>query len=312
MSKCQEKIFTSHKPKSLIRNRLISLGLTSSQVASVLHLHQDVIQEIKRKEILINDLERDNLEINQSLQYTIQELATSNAQKQQYIESNMQLENFAHIASHDLKAPLTNIMSLTMLMMRKSNAKLDSAEKELLKNISLSAKSMRSTIKGLFEFSQASNTKLTKKIFSLDKMLKQVLLNIDTQIKSCHARIEITNPDNYIYADPVLIQEVFQNIILNATKFIKHNQEVVITIKAEEHPEYWQCSVGDNGIGISEEYQDNIFVIFKRLYTREEYEGTGIGLAICKKIIDLHEGEIWVDSKKGKGSTFFIKIPKEK
>jgi len=312
MSKCQEKIFTSHKPKSLIRNRLISLGLTSSQVASVLHLHQDVIQEIKRKEILINDLERDNLEINQSLQYTIQELATSNAQKQQYIESNMQLENFAHIASHDLKAPLTNIMSLTMLMMRKSNAKLDSAEKELLKNISLSAKSMRSTIKGLFEFSQASNTKLTKKIFSLDKMLKQVLLNIDTQIKSCHARIEITNPDNYIYADPVLIQEVFQNIILNATKFIKHNQEVVITIKAEEHPEYWQCSVGDNGIGISEEYQENIFVIFKRLYTKEEYEGTGIGLAICKKIIDLHEGEIWVDSKKGKGSTFFIKIPKEK
>jgi len=312
MSKCQEKIFTSHKPKSLIRNRLISLGLTSSQVASVLHLHQDVIQEIKRKEILINDLERDNLEINQSLQYTIQELATSNAQKQQYIESNMQLENFAHIASHDLKAPLTNIMSLTMLMMRKSNAKLDSAEKELLKNISLSAKSMRSTIKGLFEFSQASNTKLTKKIFSLDKMLKQVLLNIDTQIKSCHARIEITNPDNYIYADPVLIQEVFQNIILNATKFIKHNQEVVITINAEEHPEYWQCSVGDNGIGISEEYQDNIFVIFKRLYTKEEYEGTGIGLAICKKIIDLHEGEIWVDSKKGKGSTFFIKIPKEK
>jgi len=312
MSKCQEKIFTSHKPKSLIRNRLISLGLTSSQVASVLHLHQDVIQEIKRKEILINDLERDNLEINQSLQYTIQELATSNAQKQQYIESNMQLENFAHIASHDLKAPLTNIMSLTMLMMRKSNAKLDSAEKELLKNISLSAKSMRSTIKGLFEFSQASNTKLTKKIFSLDKMLKQVLLNIDTQIKSCHARIEIANPDNYIYADPVLIQEVFQNIILNATKFIKHNQEVVITIKAEEHPEYWQCSVGDNGIGISEEYQENIFVIFKRLYTKEEYEGTGIGLAICKKIIDLHEGEIWVDSKKGKGSTFFIKIPKEK
>jgi len=312
MSKCQEKIFTSHKPKSLIRNRLISLGLTSSQVASVLHLHQDVIQEIKRKEILISDLERDNLEINQSLQYTIQELATSNAQKQQYIESNMQLENFAHIASHDLKAPLTNIMSLTMLMMRKSNAKLDSAEKELLKNISLSAKSMRSTIKGLFEFSQASNTKLTKKIFSLDKMLKQVLLNIDTQIKSCHARIEITNPDNYIYADPVLIQEVFQNIILNATKFIKHNQEVVITINAEEHPEYWQCSVGDNGIGISEEYQDNIFVIFKRLYTKEEYEGTGIGLAICKKIIDLHEGEIWVDSKKGKGSTFFIKIPKEK
>jgi len=312
MSKCQEKIFTSHKPKSLIRNRLISLGLTSSQVASVLHLHQDVIQEIKRKEILINDLERDNLEINQSLQYTIQELATSNAQKQQYIESNMQLENFAHIASHDLKAPLTNIMSLTMLMMRKSNAKLDSAEKELLKNISLSAKSMRSTIKGLFEFSQASNTKLTKKIFSLDKMLKQVLLNIDTQIKSCHARIEITNPDNYIYADPVLIQEVFQNIILNATKFIKHNQEVVITINAEEHPEYWQCSVGDNGIGISEEYQDNIFVIFKRLYTKEEYEGTGIGLAICKKLIDLHEGEIWVDSKKGKGSTFFIKIPKEK
>ncbi len=288
------------------------MGLSGKQIEAVLLMHKDLTVENHKQKSVIRALSKEKIDINRSLQHTIKELAKSNVQKQKYIESNMQLENFAHIASHDLKAPLTNIMSLTMLMTRKSNDKLDSAEKQLLNHISLSAKSMSNTIKGLFEFSKASNTKLTKQTFSLDKMLKQVLLNIDTQIKSCNAKVTINNPDIYLYADPVLTQEVFQNIILNATKFINPNQDVAININAVEHGDYWQCSISDNGIGIPPEYLDNIFVIFKRLYTIEEYEGTGIGLAICKKIIDLHHGEIWVESEEGTGSTFFINIPKEK
>jgi len=307
-SKSQSQI----KAHSYFEEKLNSLNLSNSQVNAVMEICKDLNESNEANYQLVQLLRNEKNEINNSLQDTIKELANSNDQKQKFIESNMQLENFAHIASHDLKAPLTNIVSLTLLMMRKSNEKLDSAERELLHNISISAQSMKDTIKGLFEFSTASNAKLNKQLFSSDKIVQQVLLNIDSQIRTADAKIETSCREEYIYADPVLLKEVFQNIILNAIKFVKIGTKVNIKINVEELEQSWLFSIKDNGIGIEPEFLENIFLIFKRLHTKEEYEGTGIGLAICKKIIDLHNGEIWIESELDVGTTFHFTIPKDK
>lgn len=227
---------------------------------------------------------------------------------EKYIESNLQLENFAHIASHDLKTPLSNIIKFAQLLQFKTKAKLNEEEKDLFKFIISGSKHMSETINSLFQFSQATNKKVDFSRFSINGLCDELLDDISVLIQETKAEINISRVDQQIRGDRVLMKQLFLNLILNGIKFVKEGTTPKIDIDFQHKEDYWKVSIKDNGIGIDANYLDSIFVIFKRLHPADKYEGSGAGLAICKKIVEHHGGKIWVNSKINEGSTFHFTI----
>lgn len=235
-----------------------------------------------------------------------------NLQKQElekYIESNLQLENFAHIASHDLKTPLSNVIRFSQLLEIKIKDKLTPREKELFSFVIDGSQHMNETINSLFQFSTATNRKLSYAKFCLEDLIHELKGDIKVDIHDSKADIQIEAFPDMIIADKILIKQLFLNLLLNGIKFIKKGDVPKITIRAKTVGSNYRFEVQDNGIGIDSEYKDNIFLIFKRLHAKTSYEGTGAGLAICKKIVEQHGGEIWVESELNKGSTFYFTVP---
>lgn len=221
--------------------------------------------------------------------------------------SNTELEQFAYVASHDLQEPLRMVTSYLQLLENRYKDKLDQDAKDFISFAVDGSNRMRSLIHSLLEYSRINRVKAFE-IIDVNLLLKEVLENLSAAIKDNNATIKISDLPK-INGDPVLINQLFQNLIQNAIKFINtRNPEIDISCK-EEKDEYL-FSVKDNGIGIQKEYIDKIFIIFKRLHSKEEYPGTGMGLAICKKIVERHGGKIWVESEFGKGSTFYFTIKK--
>ena len=224
--------------------------------------------------------------------------------------SNVALRQFAYAASHDLREPLRNMASFVKLLERRYKNKIDEKADQYIDYIVDSSRRMQALIEDLLDYSRLE----TK-----GKLLESVNCNelIDKTITDLHASIneskaEVTHdPLPNVTADPLQLSRLFQNLISNAIKY-RGTGTPRIHISASRGKDEWVFSVRDNGIGIDPEYFEKIFVIFQRLHSREEYPGTGIGLAICKKIVELHGGRIWVDSGPGKGSTFYFTIPDKK
>jgi signal transduction histidine kinase len=237
-----------------------------------------------------------------------EQMKSQNEKLGKYIESNLQLENFAHIASHDLKTPLSNIRKFSQLLHYKTKDKLSQEEADLFRFIISGAQHMNDTINSLFQFSQASNKKLHFIEFSISELILELKNDISILINEKKAKIELTNLPEMIYADRVLVKQLFMNLILNAIKFKKDDVDPRIVINSTMDSTHWIFTIRDNGIGIDQKYLDSIFLIFKRLHTNEKYEGTGAGLAICKKIVEHHKGQIWVESILGSGSSFYFTI----
>jgi len=234
------------------------------------------------------------------LQETIEELKRSNAELQQ----------FAYVTSHDLQEPLRTIASFTQLLERRYKGKLDSDADEFMEYIVDASKRMQQLINDLLEYSRVA-TKLGEfQPVDVGEVLDTSLNNLKSSIEENNA--EITHDKlPTVTADKTQLIQLFQNLIGNAIKFKKPDEPPKIHIssrKDEEKGEYL-FAVADNGIGMEPQYAERIFVIFQRLHTREEYQGTGIGLAIVKRIIDRHGGRVWVESELGKGSTFYFTIP---
>jgi len=172
------------------------------------------------------------------------------------------------------------------------------------------AQRMRQIILDLLEFSRVGKLEEKEEHIDLNSVVKEVILLCQKQVKDTNATINYSNlPSLRLYKTPV--RQVFQNLISNALKYHKQDQPLVINISAEETSMHWQFAISDNGIGIEEEYFNKIFVLFQRLHNKDEYSGTGIGLAVCKKIIENLGGKIWVESEEGQGSTFYFTIPKK-
>ena len=235
--------------------------------------------------------------------------------EQQKIEleiKNVEMEQFAYVASHDLQEPLNAITGLTQLI---EKDKLDDETAHFLDLIEESTSRMRRLIKGLLEHSQLGKNIAPHRV-DCERVLQIVLSNLATKIEETGADIIVGRLPN-LTGYEVQLESLFQNLIGNAMKFRKQDTIPVIDIEAKpmvhEGHRYWKFAVKDNGIGIPEKYKEKVFSIFKRLHSRAEYEGTGIGLAHCKKIVDMHEGKIWVESEVGKGSIFYftIKVPDE-
>jgi len=247
-----------------------------------------------------------------SVSHDITELKrTENQLKETITElerSNEELQSFAYITSHDLQEPLRNIASFAQLLQRRYKGKLDEDADEFLNFMVEGATRMKNMIQGLLEYSRIDKTDKGFKETNMNFKVEKAIENLQSIINESNA--EITH-DNLpaVVANPNQMIRIFQNLISNAIKFKKPQYPPKIHISCKKKKDEYIFSVSDNGIGIEKQYIDRIFEVFKRLHTMDEYEGTGIGLAIVKRIIDHHGGKIWVESELGKGSTFYFTLP---
>ena len=224
------------------------------------------------------------------------------------IHKNQELERFTYIASHDLQEPLLSLISFSKLLEEEYSDKLDEDGKLSVQFINRSANRMRSLISGLMEYNRI-NLKENLNSFDTNVLIKEVLDDLSDIINRYGAKIKVTKLPT-IPCYPTFIRILFQNLISNAIKFITKDILPNIEISCVERNEDWLFQIADNGIGINDKNLEEIFMIFKRLHKEETYAGHGIGLAHCKKIVEIHKGEIWVESIEGNGSTFYFTISK--
>ena len=221
---------------------------------------------------------------------------------------NKELEQFTYITSHDLQEPLRSLISFSELLEKEFSDKLDGNGAIYIDFITKSSKRMRSLVKGLLDYSRIGNNKELVET-DCNQIINDVQDDMTSIIQESEAKITIdTLPVLKCY--PTEMRQLFQNLISNAIKFRKKDSIPEIKISVTENQNNWIFSVQDNGIGIDQKDIQKLFVIFKRLNNRDEYEGTGIGLAHCKKIVELHGGTIWANAELNKQSTFTFIIPK--
>jgi signal transduction histidine kinase len=239
--------------------------------------------------------------------------------------SNKELEQFAYIASHDLQEPLRKIITFNERIMQKFPADIDPAMKDYLNRTIHAAERMKILIDDLLDFSRVTRVEVEKSPVNFKVVIDSIRDNLEVQIKKSHAKLIVNHPFPVIYGDKGQLTRLFQNLVTNAIKFTAPGVVPTIEFSFETagkkdleqlpslsmHSEYHKITVKDNGIGFDEIYKDKIFVIFQRLHGRSEYEGTGIGLSICKKIAEKYQGQITVKSEEGKGSEFYVYFPKK-
>jgi light-regulated signal transduction histidine kinase (bacteriophytochrome) len=221
--------------------------------------------------------------------------------------SNTELQQFAYTASHDLNEPLRMITSYLQLLQDRLKGKLDVQTNEFIDYAMDGAERMRALIADLLAYSRLDAQKDAFEETDSEEVFDTAIQNLRVAIEENKATISHA-PLPRVCGDPLQLTQVFQNLIANALKF-HGEQPPSIQIEANRQNEHWVFSVRDNGIGIESKDFDRIFVIFQRLHTRQEYSGTGMGLSICKKIVERHGGRIWVESAPRKGSTFYFTLP---
>jgi len=223
--------------------------------------------------------------------------------------SNKELEQFAYVTSHDLQEPLRMVSGYSQLLARRYQGKLDADADEFIAYLVDGANRMKRLINDLLAYSRVQRGGKNFEETDSGAALEQAVANLQAAIEEQGAEVA-HDPLPTVMADTPHLVQVFQNLIGNAIKF--HGQDTPhIRVSATKNENKWTFSVRDNGIGIDPQYADRIFRIFQRLHGREEYPGTGIGLAICKKIVERHGGRIWVESQPGEGSTFYFNLSKK-
>jgi hypothetical protein len=252
------------------------------------------------------ELERlgnENKEVNSSLEKKVR-------QRTAQIESkNKELEQFAYVASHDLQEPLRTISAFVELLQQQYKGRLDENADKFLDYMVNASERMKILIKDLLDYSRIGREKIPKQV-DCNLLVEEVMADLDKIIEETGATVH-TSALPVLQAYPTELKLLFQNLISNSIKFRKADHPPAIDIGSIRENGHWTFFVQDNGIGIDTQFLERIFIIFQRLHTRSEYEGSGIGLAHCKKIVELHGGRIWAESIPGKGSRFFFTIGNE-
>jgi signal transduction histidine kinase len=247
-------------------------------------------------------------QLNEQLEAKVQERTSELKEANgNLLHSNRELEQFAYVASHDLQEPLRAVNSYAQLIVRKYQGNLDAKADKYLGYIMDGATRMQQLIDDLLSFSRVGTQGKPLEPTDNEAVLSQVLDNLQIAIAQSHA-VVTHDPLPTILGDEIQLIQLLQNLIGNAIKFRREEQPNV-HVSAEHRENEWIFSVRDNGIGMEPEYFDRIFMIFQRLHSRSEYPGTGIGLAVCKKIVERHGGRIWLESALGVGTTFYFTIP---
>jgi signal transduction histidine kinase len=221
---------------------------------------------------------------------------------------NQELERFTSITSHDLQEPLRTIGNMTQLISQKYYSHFDDQGKKILEYVNSATDRVTIMIKGLLEFSRIGNKRETQEV-NCQELVQIIALDFDAALKAIDGKIKMHELPK-VNGNPVELRMVFQNLISNGLKFKKPNESPVVEVSAKKRNDHVEFCVTDNGIGLAEEDYGKIFLIFQRLNPVEEYEGTGLGLAYCRKIVELHGGKIWINSTKGVGTSFHFTIAK--
>ena len=280
----------------------------AGQVQGVFAAARDVTER-KRAEAELARY-RDHLE--ELVRQRTSELEAANAHLQrttaELVRSNQELEQFAYVASHDLQEPLRAVTGYLGLLEQHLGGQLDDDSRHQIAGAVQGAARMHALITDLLALSRVGTHGQTFKLADLDAILDQALDGLRASIDETGAKIT-RDPLPALRVDANQMVQLFQNLVGNALKF-RGKRVPEIHVGSREDADQWVLSVRDNGIGIEPQYFERIFMIFQRLHTRKLYPGTGIGLAVCKKIVERHGGTIWVDSQAGQGSTFHFTIPK--
>ncbi|SMC88074.1 sensor histidine kinase [Lentzea albidocapillata] len=246
-------------------------------------------------------------DVNAMRRRIVQELALLDQRSAELQSSNAELEQFAYVASHDLQEPLRKVASFCQLLQRRYGGQLDERADQYIEFAVDGAKRMQGLINDLLAFSRVGRITRERTMIDLDELVSQVVGNFSDRVEETGATIVVGELPS-VRGEPTLLSAVFQNLISNALKF-KGPSAPRITIGAERDGELWKFSVQDNGIGIEPEYSERIFVIFQRLHPKDAYPGTGIGLAMCRKIVEYHGGTIWLKTDVDSGTEFEFTLP---
>lgn len=297
-----------------IQERTAELAETNAILRSEVIERKQAERKLQRSqeelEIRVQARTQELMTVNTALQAEVNERLEAQQQLQRLAEdlqrSNQELEQFAYVASHDLQEPLRTVTSYTQMLARKYQGNLDDKADKYIGYVVDGATRMQQLISDLLSYSRVGRQHLQRQLTDLNSLVNQALKNLQIAIAEGS---EITvDPLPTLYVDPTQISQLLQNLIGNALKY--RSQAVPkIHIAAQQQEQEWLFSVQDNGIGIEPQYAERIFVIFQRLHTRRNHPGTGIGLAICKKIVERHHGKIWLESQPGEGSTFYFTLP---
>ena len=237
----------------------------------------------------------------------VRDTSDMKATQNELAQSNKDLEQFAYVASHDLQEPLRMVSNFTDLLARRYKGKFDKDADEFIEFILDGSRRMRSLVEDLLAFSRVGSRGKALEYINSEAVFKNTLSQLSLAIEQSSAEITFDKLP-MVLADDTQMGQVFQNLLSNAIKF-HSDQPLKIHVSAKKSEDQWVFSVKDNGLGIDPEHFDRIFLMFQRLHGKDEYPGTGIGLAVCKRIIDRHGGKIWIESDKGKGSTFYFSLP---
>lgn len=232
-------------------------------------------------------------------------------QEKRLLQKTEELDRFAAVAAHDLKAPLNSITQFTELLAEDYRGRLDSEADQYIDFIVKSGHRMRALIDSLLAYSRAMDVKTWSwREVPLAEILDAVQKNLLTVLKNSNAEIRVDHNLPIVQANEIQLIQLMQNLISNAIKYCDSERNPIVQIECQDQGTFWQISVKDNGIGIDEKNLSKIFDFFQRVGPQDQQEGSGIGLAVCKKIVENHGGSIWVDSSLGQGSRFFFTLPK--
>lgn len=313
-----------HKGTEIIGNGNLDYKVAidvKDEIGQLSRAFDEMTQNLKTTTTSIDKLDAANQQLlanEQQLRSVNQQLESEVAERKKTEEaleiSNRELKDFVYVASHDLREPLRKISSFGQLLQKSLQGGLSDDEQENMEFMIDGADRMTMMIDGLLTYSRINTKDILFETVDLNKVIEQLKkLELGMLIEETGSVIEVPQSLPKVYADPIRIEQLLQNLIANGIKYRKEGVKPIITIKAKEVSDNKvRIEVQDNGIGIAPEYRDEIFRMFKRLHSSQKYKGCGIGLAVCRKIVDRHAGQIGVESEPDEGSMFWFTIPPAK
>lgn len=259
------------------------------------YLFKDITEEAKNKRLI---------------KYQMEELHVKNLRLQKYIDNQLQFENFAHLAAHDLKSPIRTLVSFSQILQESTVDKISDEEKEYIQFIKKSANKVGKLIADLSNFAELYTETFTFKIIDFDILKTDIYKQLKASFSNVDYYVSYQNLPNNILANAKYLPVLFFETISNAIQYKKPNEQSIVNVKCIEKKGFYQFDISDNGIGIKKEEEAAIFTIFKKSINNTNVDNTGIGLATCAKIVEMHNGKIWLTSTIGKGSTFSFTISK--